>query len=379
MRSKVLYYYPSNQRTVMFNSLMQELIRRGYEVYLLTTCETGVFHEDAKRLGVHVFAHSVDKTKSWLYYLKQVAFLIRFCKKHHINVVLSNLQHTNFIAVLAQYFIKPKVIVYRHHFNYYQYSDDIKVVNQISRNEVFFDKVINRLAKRIIVPARSVKENMVKYEGVEAEKINVMQYLYDFSHYQVPEWDTVKLLKEKYNARLVLLMCSRLIPLKRHHIVFPIVKKLVKEEGYDIKLLVLDEGSEKQALEGYIKANQLEETIFMIGFTKEVLQFMQISDLLLNPSLTDASNSAVKEMALLGKPSVVCENVGDFSDYFRNNENGFLIPVIKSETYLETILEEVYADKTKLQAMGSVIQKTVVERFSVSEKNVSEYIHTFEH
>lgn len=379
MRSKVLYYYPSNQRTVMFNSLIQELVKRNYEVYLLTTCERGVFHEDAERLGVKVFTHPVRKSNSFVYYIKQIIFLIRFCRTQQIQIVLSNLQHTNFISVLAQYFMRPKVIVYRHHFNYYQNSEDVKITSQVSRNELFFDKVINRLANRIIVPAQSVKDNMIKYEGARSNKIHVMPYLYDFTQYTMPDQNVVNHLANTYKARLVLLMCSRLIPLKRHHIVFPLVKKLVQEKGYDIKLLVLDEGSEKLALEQYIKSNGLEENIFMIGYTREALHYMQISDLLLNPSLTDASNSAVKEMALLGKPSVVCENVGDFSDYFRNNENGFLIPVTRSEIYMESILEAVYADKTKLQKMGASLRQSVVERFSVSEKNVSEYIHTFEY
>lgn len=357
---------------------MKALKQEGYTIYLLTTCEKGVFHLDAERMGVHVFSNPLPPQNSFLYYIKQILFLIRFCRNYKIDVVLSNLQHTNFIAVMAQYFISARTIIYRHHFNYHQGSDDAKIKQDINRNEIFFDKVINLLARKIVVPAVSVKENMVRYENANPDKVSVMQYLYDFNDYRKPDPVSVNLLAQKYQAKLILLMCARLIPLKRHHVVFPVIKKLVCEKGYDIKLLVLDEGSERPVLEEYIQTHNLGNHIFMIGYTKDFINYMQISDLMLHPSLTDASNSAVKEMALLGKTSVVCENVGDFSDYFRNNENGFVIPVVQSEEHIQAIVEKVYSNKSILVTMGKQLHNTVVERFSVSGKNVSEYIHTFE-
>ncbi len=64
-------------------------------------------------------------------------------------------------------------------------------------------------------------------------------------------------------------MCARLIPFKRHNLVFKIVKKLIND-GLDIILLVLDEGPEKQNLENYIKKNYLEKSIIMLGFKKRL-------------------------------------------------------------------------------------------------------------
>lgn len=378
MKSNILYYYPSNKRTIAFNSLMQRLIERGYNMYLLTTCEKGVLHEDAETIGVKCFANPLKKSISFIYYLKQIWFLIKFCRKHKINFVLSNLQHVNFISVLAQYFISSKVIIYRHHFKYSQNTNDLKIKSYVNKNELFFDKIINKLAKTIIVPANSVKEGMVKYEGVAPNKIKVMQYLYNFDMYSKPDFKLAEELKTKYKAKLLLLMCSRLITLKRHHIVFPVIKKLVKENNYDIKLLVLDEGPEKQNLENYIITNKLEHNIYMLRYKSDFINYMQISDLMIHPSLTEASNSAVKEMALLNKTSIVCAGVGDFNDYFINSENGFIISTIDSEKHIEKILTDLYFDKSSLYDMGKKLHKTVLDRFSISEENVSKYISCFE-
>lgn len=376
---KVLFYYPSNKRTVAFNSIIRELSERGYEMFLLTTCSEGVFHEDCKKMGVKVFSNYINTKNPFLYYFKQINFLIRFCRKNKIEVVLSNLQHVNFIAVFAQYFVRSKIIIYRHHFNYTNLLKNGKASEiEKNENELIFDKVINRLAKKIVVPSYSVKDGMVKCEGANAKKIFIMQYLYDFEMYNKPNPRKVENLRVEYKASLLLLMCARLIKLKGHLMVFKIVKELVQEENLDIKMIVLDDGPEKEELEKYILENQLGNHIFMLGYSDDIVSVMASSDLMIHPSLTEASNSAVKEMALLGKTCVVCDGVGDFSDYFENNKNGFLINPNTMHLDIRKIIVEVYENKSKLMEMGNRLKESVSNRFGVTEVNVNKFINSFE-
>jgi len=376
---KILFYYPSNKRTVAFNSIITELSERGYEMFLLTTCSEGVFHEDCRKMGVKVFSNYISTKNPFLYYLKQINFLIRFCRKNKIEVVLSNLQHVNFISVWAQYFVKSKIVIYRHHFNYINLLKNEKAAEiEKNKNELVFDRIINRLAKKIIVPSNSVKDGMIKCEGANDKKIVVMQYLYDFNMYNKPNLMVVESLGTKYNANLLLLMCARLIKLKGHSMVFKIVKELVQEENLDIKMIVLDDGPEKEELEKYIFENQLENHIFMLGYSDDIVSIMASSDLMIHPSLTEASNSAVKEMAQLGKTCVVCDGVGDFSDYFENNRNGFLVNPNTMQLDIKKIIIEVYGNKSKLVEMGNRLKETVSDRFGVTKVNVDKFINSFE-
>lgn len=375
---KVLFYYPSNKRTIAFNSILRELKGKGYDMYLLTTCEEGVFHEDCRGLGIKVYSNPVKSLFSVFYYLKQILFLIRFCRKNQIQVVLSNLQHVNFISVLAQYFISAKVVIYRHHFNYTNLLNVEMPGIEKNKNEDFFDRVINRRAKKIIVPSVSVKDGMIKYEGANPKKITIMQYLYDFSMYNKPNEETVRELKGKYKAELLLVMCARLIKLKGHDMVFKVINTLVKEKNLDVKMLVLDDGPEKAELEKYILQNQLENHIFMLGYCNDIVSVMACGDLMIHPSLTEASNSAVKEMALLGKTCVVCDGVGDFSDYFINGVNGFLIDPNEAEKEIFKIISDVYENKSDLIEMGSKLKSKVMEQFGVTELNVEKFIQGFE-
>lgn len=375
---RILFYYPSNTRTNALETLMISLKEKGYEVVFLSLCAKGVLHEQLIELGIKSFSSNINSNNRLIYYLKQFFFLNKFCKENHIDVVFSHLQQANIIAVFSQFFISSNVIIFRHHFNYVNLLNIKPPEIETNRNEFFFDKIINSRAKKIIVPSNSVKECMVKYEGANEGKISVMQYLYDFTMYNKPNEKTVIELKKKYGAKLVLLMCSRLIKLKGHSMVFGVINSIVKETGADIKMLVLDDGPEKAEMENYILDHQLENHIFMLGYCNDIVSVMESCDLMIHPSLTEASNSAVKEMALLGKTSVVCAGVGDFSDYFVNEVNGFLIDPNEAESEIKKIILNAYNNKSPLTEMGNKLAETVKARFGVTDSNVEQFIKAFD-
>lgn len=372
MMKKILLYYPSNKRSVQIETTIHKIKSAGHDVLLLTTCEPGHLHQNLKKEGVRCFSFHSTSKNSFLYYLENIIFLIKFCKQHKIDFIFSNLQHVNFIAVLAQYFIKGKVIVFRHHFKFNKGHFGIKL--EVNKNEQLFDKVINLLAKQIIVPSLGVYNGMVKYEKIKLKKLIVIQYLYDFSKYGIPENENVTKIKAEYKARLNLIMVSRLIPFKRHQVIFPVFKKLI-DEGFDLQVLILDEGPEKENLIRFIRQNKLTDRIHFLGFKKDFLDYMKASDLLIHPSITEASNSVIKEMGLLEKTVAVCKNVGDFDEYIVDRENGFLMEIEKPDISLEKIIREVYDKPEVLNKMGIKLRSTVLNKFGDNSEQLIPYLN----
>ena len=361
------------------NSLMKGLQMEGYEVFLLTMCERGILHEDFEKLGIKTFTANIDSKNQVEYYFRQIVALIKFCKKNKIQILLSNLQHANIVSVFAQYFIPSKTLVFRHHFHYLHLMNNETKAHVLNKNELLFDKIINRLSKKIIVPSNSVMQGMVEQEGAKPSKIKVMQYLYDFNYYKNPDPQTVEQLKIKYNARLVVLICSRLIKLKQIHLVLPVFKNLIQNENMDVKVLILDDGPEKQNLINYVNENALQHNIHFIGFTEHIENYIACSDILVHPSITEASNSTVKEMAIQKKVAIACSHVGDFSDYIIDGENGFLISASNIPSELENKIRQIYNHKEFLTEMGERANKVVYEKFSISPGNMEKFINLIEH
>jgi len=367
--SKILLYYPSNKRTNQIETQIIELKKRGFNICLLTTIEKGDLHFELEKNGVKTYSNQINKNNSLVYYFSQIIFLIRFCKKNNIDIVLSNLQHVNFISVFAQFFINARVIIFRHHF---KFNKDDKSLS-VNRMEQVFDKVINFLAKEIIVPSYGVYNGMKNHENIKIQKVKIIPYVYNFSKYKIPDINNVKKIKQTHSAKLRLIMCSRLIPFKRHIIIFPIIKELVAL-GYNIKLFVLDEGPEEDNLKNYIKKNNLEDNIIMLGYRKDFLDYMAAADIMIHPSLTEASNSAVKEIALLGKTAIVCKGVGDFDSYFINYKNGIILDPAKFKEIILEIIINIYKKEIDINILGENIKKDVYSKFSISDDNIKPYI-----
>ena len=367
---KIVFFYPSNKRSVQIESTLVELQKLGHEILFLTTGEHGVLQDELERLGIKTYMTNVKSKNSLVYYIKNIWYLAKFTRKHKIDIIFGNLQHANFIAVFAQFLTPAKLIAFRHHFKFNK--GDFGIPLKVNKNEMLFDKVINQLAKCIVVPSSGVYNGMMEFEKVDQKKVHIIPYIYDFSKYTEPSAESVQKIKDQFPAKLRIIMVARLIPFKRHILIFPVFKKLI-EEGYDLKILILDEGPEKENLENYISANSLSNHLFMIGFTKDFLAFMKASDLLIHPSITEASNSVVKEIGLQETPVAVCKGVGDFDEYIVDEKNGFLLDISKPQIDVERIIRKIYDDHEKLEELGKELKLTVQHKFTNVKPTVEQY------
>ena len=374
MRKKILLYYPPNKRSVAIETLCRAVKDAGHELVILTLTEKDSFHQQMEIMGFATFTTVMDRKPSWKYFLNQARYLIRFCKEHKIDSVWSHLQEANIIATLAQRFMNAKVVTFRHHAEsafYAEYGQQFGM--QRNKNEVRFDKIINRLSKTIVVPSSGVWYAMEKYEACDMRKVKLLPYIYDFTSYQQPDQEKIQKLKEHYSCRLLLIMVSRMVNSKQHQPVFEVLKELI-EEGLSIKLIVMDDGPLRPELEAFIKINQLEEYILLVGFQKDFINYMAVSDLLIHPSLTEASNNVTKEMGLLEKTVAVCRDVGDFNDYIYDQQNGYLMDrsVIKSE--IKRVVLDAYHHPENLIKMGKNLKQDVLNKFNDSPVNRKGFI-----
>jgi glycosyltransferase involved in cell wall biosynthesis len=369
MKKKVLLYYPPNKRSIAIETLCHAVQEAGHELIVLTLTERGAFHEAVEKKGIKTYTRFLERKQSSKYFINQARYLIRFCKRNKIDIVWSHLQEGNIIAVIAQPFLKVKPVMFRHHAESAFYAEFGKQLGmKRNKREAFLDKIINKLAKTIVVPSSGVWYGMEKYENCKMDKVILLPYIYDFSAYQKPGDEKVMLLRKQYSCNLLLIMVSRLVPSKQHQPVFEVVKKLVNE-GLSIKMIVMDDGDLRSELETFIEKNALRDHIMMVGFKEDFVNYMAASDMLMHPSVTEASNNVVKEMGLLEKGVAVCRNVGDFSDYITDDRNGYFL---ESNDLLQTIemsIRDAYNNPDKLKKFGQELKKDVFKHFSDSAEN----------
>jgi glycosyltransferase involved in cell wall biosynthesis len=366
---KILFFYGPNFRTVALETLINEVKNHGYDIEVLTLSQKGAFHDKLTEMGIKWITFPFPQEYSLKYYIKQTWFFYKYCRANQYDVVWSHLQPCNLAASIVQFFISARFVIFRHHFHAIIKQ---KGLSAIAQSERFIEWITCKLAKELVVPSSEVYNGMVNYESVDAQKIKIIPYIYDFNAYPPLSIERVKNIRKEYDCQLLLIMVSRLIPMKRHSLVLPVFNKLITE-GYDIKVIIMDNGEEKESLQKYVNDNHLGDKIFFKGFVTNVLEYMAASDVMVHPSFTDASSSALKEMGFLKKPVMVCQGVGDVDEYIEHKKNGWIIDSEEEEQQFYNCIKEAYAEPKNIQIYGEALHHTVLEKFNANEIAFEKY------
>lgn len=353
----ILFYTPFNSRSRDTETLILAMKKDGFNVIFLTQHEGTEIIGLLKKKGIESYSSFIKGISGKLRIIKEILFLIRFCKRHKVDFIFSHLEPANFIAVFASYFIRAKLFVCRHH------SD---LFFLMKRKLDFSYRFTYKYARDIIVVSAFSKKHMVEIEGISEKKIHVIPLAYDFSLYNFPVPDNVDKIKKSFYADILLIMVGRLDKYKRPGLSIEVLHELVKR-GNHAKLLILGNGTLKSVLQEQVKSLSLSERVFFVGHVEEVLDYMAASDFVLHPSESEASCVVIKEAGLMQKPVIVCSGVGDFDDYLQFGKNGF--PVGKDRFVPEAIniILNNYTNVQEMKILGKNLESTVLERFSISE------------
>jgi glycosyltransferase involved in cell wall biosynthesis len=356
MVTTILFYSPFNQRSRDTESLMIAFQQQGHRVLSLSQAQGYLIHEYLQSKGIETFTYNVQSSSALVYFFRHIFFLIKFCRKHKVDVVYSHLEPANFVAVIAQFFIKGKVYVGRHHIDEAALS---------GFDQSIFYKLTYRLAKKIIVVSNRGANYMISAEKIRPSKIIKINLAYDFSLYAPPHSETVKTIREANAADVVLLTVCRLTKYKRADLCIILLKKLINS-GVDAKLIVLGSGIEEQNLRALAIEEGVADRIDMPGHVQNVTDYLAAADFLIHPSVLESSCVIVKEAAITALPVLVCSGVGDFDDYLMHGQNGF---TVGKDNFVEEALDILvsnYKEEQLLKSLTKNLHDKVIELFSIN-------------
>ena len=347
---------------------------RGHRVVLWTTAPFGDLHRHYLAHGLG--AHSVD-APAWpgparyAFYARELG---RFLAQHPADIIFSHLQSTNFSAVLARVtgLSKTPTIVFRHNASALHLASPELRARARSRNTRLIDAFLNRFSEHIVTPGNAVRELVIR-EGADPSKVSVIPYAYDFDRMgRSVDPARVAQLRSEFPARLRVISVMRFVPMKRHPLTIEVLAELVRR-GHDANLTLLDRGPELERVKALADRLGMRSRVRFVGFSNEVLAHLTAADLVLCPSLEDASNSAIKEAGLVRRPAVVVRGVGDFDDYIRDGENGFTAPASEFVSRAVDAAEDLLDGTVDAGEMGRRLEAAVRARFTVGDEIVDLY------
>ncbi|MET0636011.1 MAG: glycosyltransferase family 4 protein [Chitinophagaceae bacterium] len=358
---KILVYTPTNARAVDLQSVIEYFAGRGHETFLLSQLRRGALHANVEKYNVQAFGTDSDKGDGLKFYIISMVRLFSFVRKHRIEVVFAHLQGAGALAGLVSWLLPFKLYYIRHNTDEHILSGN--------RNATIMNRITNKVVGTIIAPSEKVFRYITGVEKIDPSRIIRINYGYNFKQYlETDRTGNSCELRSQYNCQMLIVSVARMIPVKRHYLMFTAVRALI-DKGYDIKFVCLGDGPLRSSLESYIAENDLGHHIFLTGAKSNVFDYLEAADVFLHLSATEASNSSVKEAAYCCKPAIVCHDVGDFDDYLESGINGYLVDKDDPVPAATAALAELYSDLGKARRLGYELKKKVLSEFDIN--NVS--------
>ena len=196
--------------------------------------------------------------------------------------------------------------------------------------KLILGKFLFRVASGFLCSGRA-NERLYGYYGVPPEKLISFAFSWELKEYLA---GARSLKTQRHSLRsqfgipedaFVILFCGRLSKEKGsidlleafHQVSHP--KKM---------LLFVGDGPERQSIEEFISSNEV-EAVSITGFQPrdEVPKYYAVSDVLVLPSIREATGAVVNEAMCFGLPVIVSNQVGFSDEFVLPGKNGFIFPV----------------------------------------------------
>lgn len=215
-------------------------------------------------------------------------------------------------------------------------------------------------ADQVIAVSEETRRLMIEDEGVDPRRVTTVYN--GMEPLAASTAEAVEALRKELalpHARSVL-MIGRLHEEKGHRYLFEALPEVASRIG-PFNMVIAGDGVERKSLEDDVRRRGLQNMVHFVGWRREIPGLIQLSSLVVLPSLAESFGFAVLEAMSLERP-VVAAATGGLREVVEDEINGLLVPA-KDPAALAKAMIRVLGDADLSARLGSA-GKLRAEHFS---------------
>lgn len=331
MRIKICHVLSEVDHSYFIEAIEKFTDKDKYELsFVFMNAEVSKLFEKFSARGTQVEQIIYTKRKELLSAIRQ---LRKIFKKIKPDIVHTHLVDASLAGLIAARLTGIKKRVHtRHHSSechtYYPHG-------------VYYDKIVNRLSKRIMAITTVVEETLVKLENVDPEKVSLINYGYDFADFETNPKNTENL-QQKYglmNNSPVVGVISRFVHWKGVQYTVPAFAKVVEKYPNAKLVLASAHGSYAAEINSLLEKHLKPEQYVLIQFEPDVFNLYKTFDIFVHAPVNrdfEAFGQTYVEPLYLEIPSVFTIS-GIANDFIRDKENAIVVPYCDSDAIYESV------------------------------------------
>lgn len=300
----------------------------GHQVWIAARPDSKIFHAAQERgLGVVPisFRGSVN--------LKAIGNLIRFCLKHHIQIIDCHSSRDASAVMFLKLLLNAPVIRSLH-------------ICKRLRDD-FFRRIVWKLgAHGFIASSESLRQRLLDQQLAPAEKINLVGESVNMQifHPNVSP-GTVRADFGIPAEAKVITVVGMIRSNKGQQYLVQALDRIV-EQCPDAWIMLVGAATEakfQKAIDACLEKVKNRNRVVLTGFQTGVERFIAASDVICLPSQAEAQSKIIPEAFAMKKP-VVASNVGGIPELLKDGVNGTLFPVGNVEALAAAIIKTLNSD-----------------------------------
>ncbi len=286
--------------------------------------------------------------------------LYKLLKKKQIHVLHSHNEASLFYGSIAGFLARIPVVVNTEHSRHYVDQRRIRSIEK---------RVMSFLNQKIICVSDELKKESIYKDKIRKSKLCTILNGIDNDAF-------VKDIEKKCSLRkalgivddqIIIGIVARLNPIKNHEMLIRAFHGLITK-GFDVKLVIVGDGSRKEFLNGLVNELDLECHVFFLGARNDVHDLLPMFDVFVLCSLGEGLPLTILEAMSVGLP-VVATSVGMNSKLVDDGLTGYLVSSNDVEQLekklamlvLDKHLRESFGKRASCKAMKYDIKKTIIE------------------
>ena len=230
-----------------------------------------------------------------------------------------------------------------------------------------------RLATGVVANAEAMKEQVIKYDGLDPKKIWVIHNGLDLSRFD--ECDGKRDQPDRTPHPIITIAVIANLRPEKGHLVFLAAARQLRNRFAQLRFLVAGDGPLKEDILQAIRTFDLSDCVQMLGAVKDVPTFLRSIDIAVLPSLkNEGFPNAVMEAMAASLP-VVATDTGGTRELVVDSHTGFVVQAADADALADRITR-LYNDPELRRKMGEAGRSRIVQSFS-AEKMVGKFEHLY--
>lgn len=285
--------------------------------------------------------------------LKLIFKIRKYVIRHKIDVLHCH-QYTPWVyGVLASILTGTKVI-FTEHGRFYP--------DRSSWKRKYINPMLVKLTDHITAISKATKQALVDYEYIPASKIEV---IYNGIAELEGDFSVTQQLRKKLSIpedSLILGTIARLDPIKNHRLLISSFARVQKKYP-NLILIIVGDGEMRLDLEMLAKQLDISNKVIFTGFQANPVDYLQLMDIFLLPSLSEGTAMTLLEAMSLSKPCIVTD-VGGNPEIIEDKVNGLVTPS-DDENTLISACDLLIKDSKLRKKLGDTGRTRFEKRFTV--------------